>query len=165
MALEPLIEEKAPGGYKVSLLVIFVWSVWLAFVSTINFPFSLSIGCSAIVLLYGSVVWRIREGAVYFLVMSWIYGHFSLTPPGMFWLSLFVSFLILKPFVARFEIKSVSFLSALILLAAFLLEVFQIGFISRLVDVPVLSLSLIVTVVLSSLLQTIIASLIVFNIE
>lgn len=83
------------------------------------------------VVLYGAWSWNWIIAAFIFLVMGWFYSVFSLTPSGLFWISTFGTYLLLKLARFRFEIRSSFQFGLTVFFASFFTEWLQLVLLDR----------------------------------
>jgi len=106
VALESLGRDHHRLDWWSSLILVLSWVAWLSLMSAFELPKWLSLPMTSVVLLYGSYLWDFITGALFMLVMSWLHYRFSILPPGNFWLTLMISFFILKVITHQFELRS-----------------------------------------------------------
>lgn len=121
--------EKDP--WLSSIVVVLLWTCWLAlFSSTTSFE-SFRMPMTGIVLLWAARYWSWVWAGLAFIIMAWIYHQWSQIPPGLFALSCFVTFLFLRLFVSQIEMHSLASYAIGLALSFLLLEILQWSFLGR----------------------------------
>ena len=115
--------EKDP--WLSSLIVLLLWALWLAVFSAFTNSESFRIPLTGIVVLWAARFWPWVWSGIAFVLMSWIYHQWSSTPPGLFALSCFFTYLILRLFVSQVEIQSIASYAICLSLSFLMLEIFQ----------------------------------------
>jgi len=153
MSLKALKIESAGSDWKSTAIVISVWVVWLSFVRHLDLPPWMSLPMTVVVLLYGSVLWSILEGSLILLVLSWIHHSFSITPPGLYWLSVMIVFLGLRFATTQLSFKGPFYTLSLLILGSLVLDLSQLYFISRTTEYLGLSWFVFLQIFMSALIQ------------
>jgi hypothetical protein len=83
---------------------------------------------TSVVLLFGSLSWDVFSGALIILLMSWIHYVFSVASPGLYWLSLYLVFLVLKFATSQFALQGIIQIFGLLFGATLLQELLQLWF-------------------------------------
>lgn len=91
--------------WRLTALILLSWILWLSFTSALPLPVWLLVPMTSVVLLYGAYLWDITTAAFIILAMSWLHHVYSITPPGLYWLSLFLVFLALKVATSQFALN------------------------------------------------------------
>lgn len=155
--LQPFQMEGQRSSVKASVFLVAVWMGWITFISTVNFPLRFSLHATSIVLLVGSFWWSIKEGAFYLLLMSLVFGFFSLTPSGFYWVSAFAIFLILRFISYRFTVSTSLQILFSVLLIAFVFDFSQAVLLGQVLSTKVISFRLITLIFYSSFFQALMA--------
>jgi hypothetical protein len=160
LAVMPIKEERIRLEIKRSLLLLLAWTVWLSFITTLTLPEWLALPCVSLILVYGAISWRVAEGAFYLLIAAWIHSHFSLTPPGFYWLCMFSVFCVQKFLMTQFKVGSAVGLVSIIFIGAIGVELLQMTLFWQLHDVSLWSFMLLGSVLTSALAQTLLGALV-----
>jgi hypothetical protein len=140
--------------------MLFTWGIWLSIISTLSLPAWISVSFVAIILVFGAQWWTLAEAAFYLLIACWIYSHFTLVPPGFYWLAMYSIYLSLKAVTMRLEVDNVPLLLFLIFFAALFIEFSQIFLFRQIHDVSFWSFSIFSSVFLSGIIQTLFCALV-----
>lgn len=139
-------------------VVLGLWALWVSAISALELPKSLSVSGVSFLLLYGAWTWRFERAALFLLLAAAIYGSVSLMPSGLYWLSLFAVYALLRIARYRFLIESLGQFVAAIMITSFGLAIFQAVLLSLAHDEGFWSLSLFGNFVIQALFQGILAS-------
>ncbi len=114
-----------------SVIVVLLWTCWLAFFSASTAFESFRMPMTGIVLLWAARYWSWVWAGLAFIIMAWIYHQWSQIPPGLFALSCFATFLALRLFISQVEIQSLASYSIGLALSFLMLEILQWSFLGR----------------------------------
>lgn len=106
MALDVIRSDPGRGDFRTSLWVFSLWLLWLATASSGWVPPWLDLSMTPVVLVFGALLWNWHTGAWAVLAMAWIYHFFSVFPPGAFWVSGFLVFLLGRLVLTNIAIES-----------------------------------------------------------
>lgn len=152
MALKAISTEPA-SDWKSSAWVVFIWVIWLSFIRHLPFPSWIHLPMTILILLFGAMVWNLLMGGLILILVSWIYHYFSITPPGLYWLSLMIVFLGLKIAISQLSLKGPLYILTLLIVGALFLDFFQLYFLSRTVEEIGLSWFLFLGIFVSAIAQ------------
>lgn len=123
-------ESTGLSNWKTDLSVLVLWYFWFCFMVGFEMPKYFSVIGLSLVLVYGSWLWTIRRASFFLLLVAWVYGVSSLAPTGLIWLSLFMSFLILKAIQFRVMVKNSFQFAILCFVGNIILLLFERAFLS-----------------------------------
>ena len=104
--------------WSATFVLILLWVLWLCFASTLNLPEWLRLSLIPVLLLSGALLWDVFQGACFLLGLSWVYFAFSVTPPGLFFLSAMIVFLFLRFATLQIAIQNTWHLLAFLMTAS-----------------------------------------------
>lgn len=159
MALEPYRFEGPSRTGRSSVVLILVWACFLVFLSSLRFPWGMRFHGIAFLLLIGGSWWALIEGALYLLIVAFIFGAFSLTPSGLFWLALFLPYLFLRLATYRFTLSSRAEVAGVVFVVSVGFELLQGWLIHEASSEPVLSHSLLGQILLVGLIQAVLGGI------
>jgi len=115
-------------SWQRDLFVIGLWLLWLLVFISFELPHWLNVNAWPLLILYGSLRWKIRYAVVILLGLSVLFSSFSLIPSGLLWTAVFSGFLVSKLAQRRLELNNafqfalgVALLSLFLDLSVFLL--------------------------------------------
>lgn len=123
-------ESVGGSNWKTDFSVLLLWYFWFSFMVGFEMPKYFSVVGLSLVLVYGSWVWTLRQASFFLILVAWVYGVSSIAPTGLIWLSLFLSFLILKAIQFRVMVKNAFQFALLCFLGNIILLLFERGFLS-----------------------------------
>jgi len=145
--------------WRLSIALLVLWVLWLSLSSTWNLPTWALLPMTSVVLLFGAFAWDLLSGAFVILAMSWLHHVFSITPPGLYWLSLYAVFVLLKLATSQLALQGAIHIFLLLFGASFFQEVFQLWLMSRSYDDLFLKWSILGPIFGSALFQAILGLL------
>ena len=163
MSLEAIKTQRHRVTTAVSLIVVLIWTVWLVLLGGLSSFYLVPVPMTAVVLIFGAYVWEPRESLLYLLLMSLLYGAVSITPSGLFWLSLLVVFLFLRLVSFRLSIRSPALVAGVVVLTSWGLDFVQWILLGRVLEYGSFSWSLLGTILLSGLAQGVLSILVSFH--
>jgi len=143
--------EKDP--WLSSILVVCGWTLWIAVFSSATSFEMLRVPLTGVVLIWAARFWTWTWAGLAFVLMSWIYHQWSEIPPGLFALSCFFTFLVLRLFISQIEIQSLASYSICLALGFLSLEVSQWISLGWILPDPVFNWSTLLWVLVSVVIQ------------
>jgi|GEM_PF-5039460 len=157
--LEAKLNEIGRSAWKQEAVILALWALWLVLVSCLELPHLIYLPGTAFLLIYATWALGFLQAAVFLLFAAWIYASFSLTLSGIFWLSAFIIFLLLKIAQFRFMIRTPFQFFIALWATAFAMSFLQYWMLSEIYEGNSLNLNFLVILFSSAFCQALIGAL------